>query len=247
MKIAVVGAGLMGSAATRHLAKAGVDVTLIGPAEPENKRRHQGTFGSHYDEGRITRHNALKPFWVEVSKASIARYAEIEAESGLSFFTEAGALYARTVAFFEVSAAEAARLKSMPALVYEAPEDPYLLPPIRYPDGKIYIKLGGDPEDVRLDGPGAVGDWFRAGGDAQVRDRARNAVMNWVAVARPWYWTIWERRYERNWIYWPRPDGRRDGAMPAKMWPQPDCDGQYFAHQCGGRRGPGCHGGGHCA
>lgn len=296
MKIGVVGAGLMGSAAARHLAKAGVDVTLIGPGEPENKRTHRGTFGSHYDEGRITRHNALLPFWVEVSKASIARYAEIEAESGLSFFTEAGALmvgsdawmarvdaaavlhgveshaldagglaqifpffefapgqfgayerrqaghvsprnlvaaqqaaalkhgakrlitevqnvtgarvttqdgplefdhvlvaaggwtdailgraphldvYARTVAFFEVSAAEAARLKSMPSLVYEAPEDPYLLPPIRYPDGKIYIKLGGDPEDVRLDGPGAVGDWFRVGGDAQVRDRLEEMI-----------------------------------------------------------------------
>jgi len=85
-------------------------------------------------------------------------------------------VYARTVAFFEVSEAEAARLKSMPALVYEAPEDPYLLPPIRYPDGKIYIKLGGDPEDVRLDGPGAVGDWFRAGGDAQVRDRLEEMI-----------------------------------------------------------------------
>lgn len=296
MKVGVVGAGLMGSAAARHLAKAGLDVTLIGPAEPDNKRTHQGTFGSHYDEGRITRHNALKPFWVEVSKASISRYSEIEAESGISFFTETGAMmvgsdawmaqvdaaaaahgveshpldagglaqtfpffsfapdqsgayerrgaghvsprrlvaaqqeaalkhgakrlitevwnvtgakvsigeeklefdhvlvaaggwtdailgraplldvYARTVAFFEVTEAEAARLRTMPSLVYEAPEDPYLLPPIRYPDGKIYIKLGGDPEDVRLDGPGAVGEWFRAGGNAQVRDRLEQMI-----------------------------------------------------------------------
>ena len=296
MKVGVVGAGLMGSAAARHLAKAGVDVTLIGPAEPDNKRTHQGTFGSHYDEGRITRHNAVDPFWVEVSKASIARYGEIETESGISFFSETGALmagsdtwiaqidnaaqmhgveshmldpgglsetfpyfafdpgfsgayerrraghvsprrlvaaqqaaafkhgakpvvaevrhvseasvrtsdgllefdhmlvaaggwtddilgrdpqldvYARTVAFFEVDAAEAERLKTMPSLVYEAPEDPYLLPPILYPDGKIYLKLGGDPEDVRLDGPGAVGDWFRGGGSADVRDRLEEMI-----------------------------------------------------------------------
>ena len=296
MKVAVVGAGLMGSAAARHLAQAGLDVTLIGPKEPADKRSHQGTFGSHYDEGRITRHNALKPFWVEVSKASIARYAEIERESGISFFTEVGALmagddawmgqvdaaaaqhgveshpldaeglvetfpffnfpahyagayerrgaghvsprrlvaaqqraaeaqgakrltvevraatdgqvvtedetldfdqvlvaaggwtdailgrdpqldvYARTVALFEVSKAEARRLARMPSLVWQAAEDPYLLPPIRYPDGKIYVKLGGDPEDVRLDGPKAVGDWFRSGGNAQVRDRLEEMI-----------------------------------------------------------------------
>ncbi len=286
----------MGSAAARHLAKAGVDVTLIGPEEPEDKRRHQGTFGSHYDEGRITRHNAVEPFWVEVSKASIARYSEIEAESGMSFFSETGALmagseawiarvdaaaqahgvdshsldaggladtfpyfsfapgfsgayerrraghvsprrlvaaqqaaalghgarrlvaevrgvseasvhtaeglldfdrvlvaaggwtdaildrppqldvYARTVAFFEVSATEAERLSTMPSLVYEAPEDPYLLPPILYPDGNIYLKLGGDPEDVRLDGVEAIGDWFRGGGSAEVRDRLEEMI-----------------------------------------------------------------------
>ncbi len=298
MKVAVVGAGLMGSAAARHLAKAGTDVTLIGPAEPENKRTHQGNFGSHYDEGRITRHNALKPFWVEVSKASIARYGDIEAQSGISFFTEAGALmagsdawmgrvdaaalacgveshaldaaalaqtfpffsfsdgfcgayerrmaghvsprrlvaaqqkaaeqhgakrlgvevsrvtdgvvvtadgllefdrvlvaaggwtdpilgrpptldvYARTVALFEISEAEAARLAKMPSLVWEAPEDPYLLPPIRYPDGKMYVKLGGDPEDVRLDGTHAIGDWFRSGGNAEVRDLLEEMICD---------------------------------------------------------------------
>jgi sarcosine oxidase len=46
-----------------------------------------------------------------------------------------------------------------------------MLPPIRYPDGKTYVKLGGDPEDVRLDGIGAINDWFRSGGNPQVRDR----------------------------------------------------------------------------
>ncbi|MEM7472716.1 MAG: FAD-dependent oxidoreductase [Pseudomonadota bacterium] len=305
MKVAVVGAGLMGSAAARHLAKAGVDVTLIGPGEPADKRTHRGVHGSHYDEGRITRHNALKPFWVEVSRAAIARYPEIEQTSGISFFTEAGALmagdeawmgkvdaaaqlcgveshalgrdglretfpffefpdsysgayerrgaghisprrlvaaqqkaaqihgakrivaevdaigggrvevdgapygfdqiivaaggwsdavlgrppaldvYARTVALFEIDDAEAERLARMPSLVWQAPEDPYLLPPIRYPDGKIYVKLGGDPEDVRLDGAAAVGDWFRSGGNADVRDRLEEmtrALMPTLAI-----------------------------------------------------------------
>jgi sarcosine oxidase len=64
----------------------------------------------------------------------------------------------------------------MPSVVYEAPEDPYLLPPIRYPDGRTYVKLGGDPEDVPLHGPDEIGDWFRAGGNPQVRDRLEEMI-----------------------------------------------------------------------
>ena len=294
MSIAVIGRGLWGAAAARHLAMAGEDVTLIGPPEPRNKRSHAGVFGSHYDEGRITRKNALDEYWVGVSTAAIDRYSEIERQSGIRFYTETGAVmaggegfmarvdvgrlkhnvpcdvldhqelaqrfpffrfpahftgyheptraghvsprnlvaaqtkaaqtfnaklveetvtgldergdhvevttlqgrhrfdhvlvaagyntdtvlarppkldvYARTVAFFEVSEAEAARLSAMPTLVYDTPEDPYLLPPIRYPDGKLYIKLGGDPEDVPLVTETDIRDWFQAGGNAQVRD-----------------------------------------------------------------------------
>jgi len=59
MHIAVIGRGLIGSAAARHLAKAGHAVTLIGPDEPADRKAHRGVFASHYDEGRITR--ALDP------------------------------------------------------------------------------------------------------------------------------------------------------------------------------------------
>lgn len=297
MHVAVIGRGLMGAAAARHLAKAGREVTLIGPDEPADKRAHRGVFASHYDEGRITRRNATDPFWAEAATAAIARYGEIEAESGIAFFTEAGAMMAgpkggtlmeratatrnaldiecvamerealaarfpffdfqasftalyesrgaghvsprrlvaaqteaakrrgarivaasvegleeraggvsirtgsgeiaadralvaagamtdhvlgraprlsinaRTVALFEVEEAEARRLAAMPSLVFEwAREgDPYLLPPIRYPDGKFYLKLGGDPEDRKLATSEEIGDWFRSGGDPAVR------------------------------------------------------------------------------
>ncbi|EPX81093.1 NAD(P)/FAD-dependent oxidoreductase [Litoreibacter arenae] len=300
MSIAVIGRGLWGAAAARHLAMAGQNVTLIGPPEPRDKRGHEGVFGSHYDEGRITRKNALDEYWVGVSTAAIDRYGEIERQSGIRFYTETGAVmaggeefmarvdvgrlkhnvpcdaldhqalaarfpffrfpdhftgyhestraghvsprnlvaaqtkaahcfgaalleetvtgleerrdhvevttdqdrhrfdqvlvaagyntdtvlarapkldvYARTVAFFEVSEAEAARLSTMPTLVYDTPEDPYLLPPIRYPDGKLYIKLGGDPEDVPLVGQEDIGDWFRSGGNPQVRDHLHGMI-----------------------------------------------------------------------
>ncbi len=302
MKLAVIGRGLWGSAAARHLARAGEDITLIGPSEPQDKRRHRGVFGSHYDEGRLTRKNALDPYWVGVSIAAIERYGEIEAQSGIKFYTETGAMmaggaefmakiepgriahnvecemldhdslraqfdffdfpahftasyephmaghisprrlvaaqtkaaetagaklieatvtgldeqagrvqvstdkgtmtfdrvlvaagynsdtvlgrepcmdvYARTVAFFEVGAAEVSRLAAMPTLVYDAPEDPYLVPPIRYPDGKSYIKLGGDPEDVPLTSAGDIEDWFRGGGAPDVRDHLHEMIMS---------------------------------------------------------------------
>lgn len=295
LDIAVVGRGLIGAAAGRHLAKAGHRVTLIGPDEPEARKAHRGVFGSHYDEGRITRGLDPWPFWSRVSRAAIGRYTEIEAESGIGFFTEAGSLMAgpdgsrfmeqllevrdrdgiacdtygdaglaerfgfftfpegtlalhepkgaghisprrlvaaqtaaaekagarvlrvaatgidevpdgvriatedgevraervlvatggfsnllmgdaldltvmaRTVALFRVDAAEAARLAAMPTLIYLDAEgnDPYLLPPILYPDGNWYLKLGGDPVDVPLSGP-EIGEWFRGDGNPEV-------------------------------------------------------------------------------
>ncbi|OWU86471.1 N-methyl-l-tryptophan oxidase [Oceanicola sp. 22II-s10i] len=295
MHIAVVGRGMIGSAAARHLARAGHEVTLIGPDEPADMAAHSGAFGSHYDEGRITRSLDATPFWSEVSRASIARYAEIEAESGVRFFTECGSLiagmqgaaplqriaegaerdgipfrtltdgtlaetfpmfsfpqgaeglfeptaagyinprrlvaaqgvaaeragarilrceaqgidedgngvriatqdgtvradrvlvaagaftgamlggavgttvYARTVVLLPVPDEEAHRLSAMPTLIWFDPDgsDPYLLPPIRYPDGRFYLKMGGDPVDRIVAGP-EIGDWFRSGGDDAV-------------------------------------------------------------------------------
>ncbi|WP_101067582.1 NAD(P)/FAD-dependent oxidoreductase [Roseovarius salinarum] len=294
MRIAVIGRGLIGAAASRHLALRGHEVVAIGPDEPGNKRAHDGVFASHYDEGRITRALDPVPFWSRASRESIARYARIATDSGVAFFTETGALiagpatgegmartaalaaqegiahrelrgdalraafpffdfpdetlalheragaghvsprrlvqaqgiaaeragarmlratvdgvhedqgavtvrtdagvvtadralvaagaftggllpgavplevFARTVCFFEIDAEEATRLAEMPTLVYltGAAANPYLLPPIRYPDGRIYLKLGGNPGDPTLPDSAAIGDWFRSGGDA---------------------------------------------------------------------------------
>jgi len=296
MKLAIIGRGLIGSAAARHLSADGHDVTLIGPSEPAKLQTHTGVFASHYDEGRITRGLDPYPFWSKVSRASIARYPEIEAQSGIKFYSEVGILmagpqgstpinsvvdvatnagmafdqldqaglkrrfpyfafdgdilgvfeaknaghisprrlvhaqtvcavqngavvvdavvdglsdgsdrvtlsttggdmqfdralvatggfseallgeaspltpYARTVAMFRISEAEGQRLAGMPSHITLLPngEDPYLLPPIRYPDGHLYVKLGGDPEDTALPSTADVCDWFRSGGSEPV-------------------------------------------------------------------------------
>ena len=295
MKIAVIGRGLIGSAAARHLALMGHEILLIGPSEPADRTTHRGVFGSHYDEGRITRRNASHPFWAKVADAAIRRYGEIEQQSGIAFHTASGSLIAapqgdpyldkvaavqadyaefsepltpdalarqfpcfafpgpysgfherapaghisprrlvaaqtraaerhgatvldsvverveevpeglailtanqritvdralvaaggmtdhilpaplglkvlaRTVVLFEVSPETAQRLAYMPSLVFQWDDrsEPYLLPPIRYPDGRFYIKLGGDPRDVPLTSAEATGDWFRSSGDPE--------------------------------------------------------------------------------
>ncbi|WP_213287416.1 FAD-dependent oxidoreductase [Bradyrhizobium sp. sGM-13] len=93
IKLAVIGRGLIGSAAARHLCKMGHDVALIGPNEPADFSSHSGVFGSHYDEGRITRSFDPGAFWRQVNRAAISRYGEISAESGVEFYREVGVLH----------------------------------------------------------------------------------------------------------------------------------------------------------
>ncbi len=304
MKLAVIGRGMIGSAATRHLAEAGHDVTLIGAGEPANYASHDGVFSSHYDDGRIARGLDENPFWSSVSRASIARYRGLEAATGIRFYEEVGLLmagpeggnliddvvrvaqkagmnceqfrgtalaerfpyfdfadgtlgvfenvnagyinprkmvaaqikvavmhgakmidgvvsgldetaggvrvfvggdhhdfdrvllatggfsndmlgaddpltvYARTVALFAIDEAEQKRLAGQPSMIAltEDGRDPYLLPPIRYPDGRVYLKLGGDPQDVVLADTEEVKDWFRSGGSVEVGDFLEDAI-----------------------------------------------------------------------
>jgi sarcosine oxidase len=61
------------TAAARHLCKRGHDVALIGLDEPADFARHGGIFGSHYDDGRITRILDTAPFWTAVNRAAISR------------------------------------------------------------------------------------------------------------------------------------------------------------------------------
>lgn len=311
-KTIIVGRGLMGAAAARHLAQMSDGVAVIGPEEPKDRQAHDGVFASHYDEGRITRTIDRDPVWARLANRSIARYRAIEKETGIDFFSEAGALiaaparsrggyissvveaaaashvaaevidgaglaerfpyfafapktegvyerdhaghisprrlvaaqtiaarnagaevirqtvlkvsekasgvsvetdagvvfeadqvlvaaggftindnllprridlsvFARTVAYFEVSDEQAEMLSAMPSLIYKPAVDIdgiYLLPPIRYPDGLHYIKIGGDPDDVRLETEADVRQWFKAEGTQATREHLTRVICD---------------------------------------------------------------------
>ncbi|HEV7309785.1 NAD(P)/FAD-dependent oxidoreductase [Ensifer sp.] len=90
----VVGKGMMGAAAARHLALSGASVALVGPDEPTHWADHPGVFSSHYDNARITRTIDDDPVWARLARRSIERYGEIERESGVTFYHEVGCLIA---------------------------------------------------------------------------------------------------------------------------------------------------------
>lgn len=292
----VVGRGMMGAAAARHLFGTGASVALVGRGEPADWKAHDGVFASHYDSGRITRTIDGDPDWALLAKRSIARYRDIEAESGIAFYGETGCLItgyagggyitsveavarrhkldaplfdrdglraqfpwfdlpetsvgvfeakgagyidprklvaaqvacfekaggvcvpddvvtvtdagdrvsvalktggtvtcgrvlvatggfarapgllpkvpalvvkARTVVLAQLTPEQAETYREMPSWIDES-ADPsehfYFLPPIVYPDGHSYLKIGGDPTDIEIDEEPAIRDWFRGTG-----------------------------------------------------------------------------------
>ncbi len=90
----VIGKGLFGSAAVKYLSRGAGRVAVIGPDEPLDHEGHNGVFSSHYDQGRLAGLLGRGPLWTALAQRSIADYGQIEAESGIHFYTPAGRLHA---------------------------------------------------------------------------------------------------------------------------------------------------------
>lgn len=77
-------------------------------------------------------------------------------------------VYQRTVLLAEIDEAQQRELAGMPSLIF-VPEDRhtdlYLLPPIRYPDGRFYIKIGGEAQSPIATEAQALNAWFKTVGD----------------------------------------------------------------------------------
>ncbi|MCB8978023.1 MAG: FAD-binding oxidoreductase [Ardenticatenaceae bacterium] len=103
-------------------------------------------------------------------------------------------LKSETIILAELDAAEAARLGDMPTVIYEI-ESPdisgiYLLPPIRYPDGRFYLKMGCDtrldqtlPHDVE-----AIRRWFIHGNSDAILPAMRAALEDIIPELRAESW-----------------------------------------------------------
>jgi sarcosine oxidase len=94
LDLAVIGLGLIGSAALRHAA-ATAEVVGIGPGEPELWAEHDGPFASHYDSGRITRGIDAKREWATLARRSIAEYPVIEQATNTIFHRPSGVVFVR--------------------------------------------------------------------------------------------------------------------------------------------------------
>jgi sarcosine oxidase len=86
----VIGKGLFGSAATRHLSQFSGNVAVIGPDEPADAANHNGVFASHYDQGRIVSATGPDVVWNALDRLSISQYSTIEQGSGICFYTPNG-------------------------------------------------------------------------------------------------------------------------------------------------------------
>lgn len=77
-------------------------------------------------------------------------------------------LKTETIILGEVSAETAEQLKEMPTVIYQI-EDPdiddiYMAPPLLYPDGRYYIKMGSNTRtDLHPTTLAEIGDWFNQG------------------------------------------------------------------------------------
>ena len=85
--VVVIGAGLVGSAVTRHLAENGADVLCVGAPNGGPP------YSSHDDDARITRVLDGSHVWAELARRSIDRYPDLERRSGISFHHPVGVLW----------------------------------------------------------------------------------------------------------------------------------------------------------
>lgn len=95
-----------------------------------------------------------------------------------------------TILLAQLSESEAARLADMPSVIYRllphhALVSIYCLPPVRYPDGLIYIKIGGTFHDsIWAESPEHLRAWFHGAGRTAKAENVREVLLEMVPHLR---------------------------------------------------------------
>ncbi len=152
----------------------------------------------------------------------VARKVLISAGAYSSWLLPHPLVYQRkavTVLLAEIAPTEAERLRALPSIIYRLQDNAllasiYSLPPLRYPDGKIYLKIGGTLHTPNLLASAvAIADWFHGDGNrseaAALREvlfellpnlqasalQSRPCVVTYTAHGYPYIGQVGERIY----------------------------------------------------
>ena len=94
--VIIVGKGLMGAAAARHLATQGANIVVIGPDEPTDLNKAT-VFSSHYDQGRLQRIVGRNEVWTRLNIESTQAYPFWKAKRAFSFIMQLVAYMPRCI------------------------------------------------------------------------------------------------------------------------------------------------------
>jgi sarcosine oxidase len=93
----------------------------------------------------------------------------------------------RTIVMAQLSSAESQRLAQMPTTIYSNGvagaelEGTYSVPPAQYPDGHIYLKIGGQLPDIQpLQTEAEIKQWFKQGGSQHEADLLQAVLFDMV-------------------------------------------------------------------
>jgi methionyl-tRNA synthetase len=142
---AVIGKGLFGAAAARHLSSVSGNIAVIGPDEPAELSTHTGVFASHYDQGRLQRHMSRNLVWAILSHRAYREYADIEARSGIQFYFPVDSVHlaprSKDSVFVEAAAETARQLHISCTMVQDSRAVTERFPMLSFPhDSHGYIE-----------------------------------------------------------------------------------------------------------
>ncbi|MCZ7643845.1 MAG: N-methyl-L-tryptophan oxidase [Planctomycetota bacterium] len=134
MKVAIVGGGGVGSAAARHLAKEGHEVTVFERFTADHDQ------GSSFGESRVTRKTYPDALLTELMTAAYPLWDELQDEAGENLFVRAGGLYfgRRDHPHLQMICDALARY-GVPFERFEAKEANARFPGFRLKDGEIGV------------------------------------------------------------------------------------------------------------